>query len=189
MSEQGNVRNKILYADDDEKSRILVRKILESEGFVISEAVNGLEAVQKASSERPDLILMDLLMPVMDGFDALNRIHEVPELAEVPAIAITASGMERDRERIIKSGYHGYLSKPIQRLMLIEEVERILNPEMSFTRYAEEKTLLKDEELAGKRVLLVDDNPVHLQLGTKVLSNAGMDVIKAIDGKDAMKIL
>gem|GEM_PF-3608104 len=187
--EQGNVRNKILYADDDEKSRILVRKTLESEGFVVSEAVNGLEAVQKASSERPDLILMDLLMPVMDGFDALNRIHEVPELTEVPAIAITASGMERDRERIIKSGYHGYLSKPIQRLMLIEEVERILNPEISFTSYDEDQTLMKDEELAGRKVLLVDDNPMHLRLGAKVLTHAGMNVMMAVDGKDAMTIL
>lgn len=191
MPEQGNVRNKILYADDDEKSRILVRKILESEGFVVSEAADGLEAVQKASSEMPDLILMDILMPVMDGFDALDRIREAPGLADVPAIAITARGMEREkeRERIIKSGYHGYISKPIQRVVLIEEVERILNPEMSFTPHDEDKTLLRDEELAGRKVLLVDDNPVHLQLGTKVLANAGMDVIKAVDGQDAMKIL
>ncbi|MEK6776462.1 MAG: response regulator [bacterium] len=191
MPEQGNVRNKILYADDDEKSRILVRKILESEGFVVSEAADGLEAVQKASSEMPDLILMDILMPVIDGFDALDRIREAPGLADVPAIAITARGMEREkeRERIIKSGYHGYISKPIQRVVLIEEVERILNPDVSFTPHDEDKILLRDEELAGRKVLLVDDNPVHLQLGTKVLANAGMDVIKAVDGQDAMKVL
>lgn len=185
-----NVRNKILYVDDDEKSRIFVRKILESEGFLVTEADNGLSAIEEVTRMRPDLLIMDLQMPVMDGITTMKKIREVPELMDLPAIALTARGLDQERDHIIKAGYHGYLAKPVQRMILLEEVDRLL---LQMNRYNEdkgdEKECLRDEKLVGKKVLLVDDNPMHLQLGEKILSSTGMEVLKAVDGKDALKIL
>lgn len=188
--EEENVRNKILYVDDDEKSRILLRKILQAEGFVVSEAADGLEACEKVSQERPDLIIMDLQMPGMDGFDALKRIHEMPGLTDVAAIALTGRGIIEERDKIIKAGYDGYLSKPIQRLELIEEIDRLLTPEDRRISGFEEETLpLRDDELCGRKLLLVDDNPIHLQMGEKIFSSAGMQIFKAPDGREALEIL
>jgi two-component system cell cycle response regulator DivK len=103
----------ILYIEDDLPSRILVRRVLEAEGYRVIEAVNGPEGLEVAEAERPELILVDINLPVMDGFEVTARLRSLPELGSVPIIALTANVMKGDREKTLAAGCSGYIQKPI----------------------------------------------------------------------------
>ena len=117
---------KILIADDKATSRELLRTVLERQGYAISEAADGEEALQKALAETPDLILLDLQMPRRTGYEVLGELRKDPRHAELPIIAITASAMQGDRERALAAGFTAYLAKPVPLIHLREEVHRLL---------------------------------------------------------------
>lgn len=127
---------KILIADDKATSRELLRTVLERQGYAITEAADGEEALQKALAETPDLILLDLQMPRRTGYEVLRELRKDPRHAELPIIAITASAMQGDRERALAAGFTAYLAKPVALVHLRQEVQRLL--------------LLKDFETAGE---------------------------------------
>ncbi|HEV8180785.1 MAG TPA: response regulator, partial [Candidatus Angelobacter sp.] len=104
---------KILIADDKATSRELLRTVLERQGYAITEAADGEEALQKALAEPPDLILLDLQMPRRNGYEVLGELRKDPRHAEVPIIAITASAMQGDREKALAAGFTGYMAKPV----------------------------------------------------------------------------
>jgi PAS domain S-box-containing protein len=116
----------VLVADDLEINRQLIIEALRPSPLAISEATNGSEAVSLAEAERPDIILMDIKMPVMDGYAALSEIRADPELATIPIIALTASGMKEDIERIIQSGFDEYLIRPNSQRQLLATLARHL---------------------------------------------------------------
>ncbi|HSR33033.1 MAG TPA: response regulator [Anaerolineae bacterium] len=103
----------ILYIEDDLPSRILVRRVLEAEGHRVLEAADGLQGVEMARTERPELILVDINMPEVDGFEVTARLRAQPELGSVPIIALTANVMKGDRERTLAAGCSSYIQKPI----------------------------------------------------------------------------
>jgi two-component system cell cycle response regulator DivK len=103
----------VLYIEDDRPSRVLVRRVLEAEGFRVLEAIDGPEGLDVAQTERPELILVDINMPEMDGFEVTARLRALPELGTVPIIALTANVMKGDRERTLAAGCSGYIQKPI----------------------------------------------------------------------------
>lgn len=103
----------ILYIEDDLPSRILVRRVLEAEGHRVLEAADGLQGVEMARAERPELILVDINMPEVDGFEVTARLRAQPELGSVPIIALTANVMKGDRERTLAAGCSSYIQKPI----------------------------------------------------------------------------
>lgn len=105
---------KILYIEDDPFSRKLVRHILEQEGFTVIEAEDGLSGIQVALDEKPDLILMDLHIPGLDGYEAATRLKSIPGMSNTPIVALTAQAVTGDRERSLISGCDGYITKPIQ---------------------------------------------------------------------------
>lgn len=108
------MRKKVLYVEDNPESRLLVRRILEAHGYEVLEAQDGLEAIRRAQQEQPDLILMDINIPGMDGFEVTTRLKSIPALRDVPIVALTASAvMEGDRERTLVAGCDGYLQKPV----------------------------------------------------------------------------
>jgi|SRR5687767_2578314 len=109
--------NKILIAEDHLDSREALRTLLEAFGFEVVEAVNGKQAVEAALHEHPSLILMDVMMPVMDGFEAIRHIREGSETNTIPIIALTA--MEGARELAFHAGANDYVSKPIDIRQLI----------------------------------------------------------------------
>jgi CheY-like chemotaxis protein len=117
---------KILIADDKATSRELLRTVLERQGYVVMEAADGEEALQKALAELPDLILLDLQMPRRTGYEVLSELRKNPRHAAMPIIALTASAMQGDRERALAAGFTGYLAKPVALLHLREEVQRLL---------------------------------------------------------------
>ncbi len=106
-------RRKVLIADDTEENRLVLRDLLEPLGFDITLAANGEEGVERAKAVRPDLILMDLVMPVMTGSEAVRAIREIPAIRDVPVIAVSASAFGRDMERSRAVGCQDFLSKPV----------------------------------------------------------------------------
>jgi CheY-like chemotaxis protein len=121
-----NLPKKVLVADDKATSRELVRTILEQTGHVVYEAANGMEAVRRAREVLPDLILLDLHMPALDGFGALRELKEDEKFGATPIVALTASAMQGDRERALAAGFTGYIAKPISLNELRSEIERLL---------------------------------------------------------------
>jgi len=104
---------KILYVEDNAANRILVSQVLEGYGYTVVEAVDGLSGIKAAQQEEPDLILMDINIPGMDGYETATRIKSLPKLKHIPIIALTAMTLAGDRERALTAGCSGYIAKPI----------------------------------------------------------------------------
>ncbi len=117
---------KIRVAEDRETSSELVRTVLENAGYAVVEAGNGLDALRQARESRPDLIILDLHMPGLDGFGVIEELRRDERFAATPVMALTASAMQGDSERALSSGFTGYISKPIRLRTLRGEVERLL---------------------------------------------------------------
>lgn len=105
---QGSIL-KILYIDDHAESRLLVRHILEAEGYEVIEAQDGSSGIRVAEAESPDLILIDIMMPGLDGRETTTRLRSIPRLQAVPIVALTANMIAGDRERALAAGCNGYL--------------------------------------------------------------------------------
>lgn len=122
---------KILIAEDNAINRELLRELLEMRGYSVVDACDGQEALRMIEQTDPDILLLDIGMPVLDGFAVVRRIRETPELAALPVVAVTAYAMRGDRDKILESGFDGYLSKPIDAHALAEELDRLLNKRAS----------------------------------------------------------
>lgn len=118
---------KILVADDKASSRELVRTVLEHSGYEVIEASDGAEAVEMAEANSPELILLDLQMPALDGFGVVGKLRANARFALTPIVALTASAMQGDREKALAAGFSGYITKPIRLTSLRSEVERLLH--------------------------------------------------------------
>lgn len=116
----------ILYVEDNVANRELVRQVLEGVGYTVREAADGLSGIKAAQEIQPDLILMDINIPGMDGYEATTRIKSLPELSNIPIIALTAKVMAGDRERALAAGCSGYIAKPIDIDTLPRQVAEFL---------------------------------------------------------------
>ncbi|HEY3453864.1 MAG TPA: response regulator [Bryobacteraceae bacterium] len=116
----------ILVAEDRESSRELIRTMLEHSGYSVVEAVNGDEAVILTRERSPDLIFLDLQMPLKDGYEVLKELRSDPRFQSLPIVALTASAMYGDKERALKSGFTAYLTKPLALSELRKELSRLL---------------------------------------------------------------
>lgn len=117
---------KVLVADDKDTGRELVRTVLEKSGHQVFEASDGDQAVTEARRIHPDLIILDIHMPGLDGFGVIEKLRREAAFSDTPIIALTASAMMGDRERAMASGFTGYITKPIRLDALRAEVERLL---------------------------------------------------------------
>jgi two-component system, cell cycle response regulator DivK len=104
---------RILVVEDNEKNMKLFRDVLVATGYRTLEATTGTEAVEMAFDHTPDLVLMDIQLPDLDGVEALGRLRADPRTARIPVLALTAQAMRGDRERFLAAGFDGYLSKPV----------------------------------------------------------------------------
>jgi two-component system, cell cycle response regulator DivK len=121
-----NEKTTILSVEDNLENRILVRRILMSENYAVLEAVNAADALKLLETARPDLILMDINMPDMDGYTLTTKIKAMPGFDRVPILALTANVMRGDKEKTLEAGCDGYIQKPLDIDQLIREVERFL---------------------------------------------------------------
>ncbi|MEP6894410.1 MAG: response regulator [Chloroflexota bacterium] len=116
----------ILYVEDNIDNRTLVRRILLSENYKLIEAVNAAECLKVLENTKPDLILMDINMPDMDGYTLTAKIKTTPGFERIPILALTANVMRGDKEKTLEAGCDGYIQKPLDIDQLIKEVERFL---------------------------------------------------------------
>jgi two-component system cell cycle response regulator DivK len=117
---------KILIVEDNQDSRELVVKILKNRGYQLIEAVDGEDALEKAITESPDLILMDISIPKIDGYEVTRMLKSRKEFKYTPIIALTAHAMKGDREKAMESGCEGYIAKPINIHELPEQIKSYL---------------------------------------------------------------
>jgi CheY-like chemotaxis protein len=118
---------KILYIEDNLAHSRLVRKMLEPVGYLILEAVDGLQGIAVAARERPDLVLLDFNLPDLDGFEIISRLRSDRTLCEVPVVAVTASTDGSTVMEFIAAGFDAFVPKPVDRKQLIETVQSILS--------------------------------------------------------------
>src|SRR5436190_22279792 len=117
----------ILYVEDNIDNRTLVRRILLSEDYSLIEAINAADALKVLENTKPDLILMDINMPDMDGYTLTARIKSMPGFASVPILALTANVMRGDKEKTLEAGCDGYIQKPLDIDQLTREIEKFLS--------------------------------------------------------------
>ena len=123
---EARVKNKVLLVDDDESNREMLTRRLQHRGYDVVTAVDGQDALERASAESPCLILMDVSLPVIDGLTATRQIKSSPVLRGIPVIALTAHASIEDRERARAAGCDDYDTKPIEFARLEQKMEALL---------------------------------------------------------------
>ncbi|MCC2663223.1 MAG: response regulator [Geminicoccaceae bacterium] len=117
---------RILVVEDQEDNRQIIRDLLTSAGYELVEAVDGEEGVRLAESERPDLILMDIQLPVLDGHEATRRIKQNPELRHIPIIVVTSYALSGDDQKAMAAGSDAYMAKPFSPRQLLATIRKFL---------------------------------------------------------------
>ena len=118
---------KILIVDDNEKNRKLVRFVLRNSGYETLEAEDCEQGIKLAKETVPDLILMDIQMPVIDGIEAFRILRSEPATKDIPVIALTSYAMSGDRDKLLRAGFKGYISKPINVNEFVSTIKSILD--------------------------------------------------------------
>ena len=117
---------KVLVVEDNPNNMKLITLVLNKHGYETIGAATGKEGVEKAATEKPDMILMDILLPDIDGLETTRRIRKIESMQKVPIIAITSYAMAGDRDKIMEAGCNGYFEKPINPLTIIGDIEKIV---------------------------------------------------------------
>jgi two-component system cell cycle response regulator DivK len=120
---------RILYIEDNAESRLLMRRVLIAAGYAFEEAHDGRSGLQKVAQSPPDLILIDINLPGIDGYEVTARLKQLPNLTGIPIVAVTANVMKGDREKTLAAGCDGYIQKPIDVDLLPSEIESFLKKE------------------------------------------------------------
>lgn len=183
---------RILIIEDNPTNMELMAYLLTAFGYDITTASNGTAGLEAAAGNPPDLFICDLEMPGLSGFDVLKEIRARPATRQLPVIAVTASAMVGDRDKVLAAGFDGYISKPIDPETFVKEVEAFLRSEKravslpetpSSTEVAEQKQIPR-----GALVLVVDDSPVNLALIKSTLVPSGYRVVATESVEAAMKL-
>jgi len=128
MSTATNVPRTILVVDDFDDTRLLLRTWLERRGFRVVEAENGIQAINQAETESPDLIIMDMQMPQLDGLSATRRIRKLKSMNSVPIVAVSAYGADQFREQALAAGCNEYVSTPFEPATLEGIIRNLVHP-------------------------------------------------------------
>jgi len=145
--------SKILIAEDNAVNRELLRELLEVRGHTVVEACDGQEALRMIEQTRPDLLLLDIGMPLLDGMGVIRNVRESSRFASLLVVAVTAYAMRGDREKILSAKFDGYLSKPVNARALGEELDRLLSKraDHDLTQNQSSGSQPKSEVQAGRK--------------------------------------
>ena len=116
----------ILYVEDNPDNRMLIQRVIQAEGYRFTQAANALEAWESIHAQPPDLILMDINLPGVDGYTLTTRLKALPRFARIPIVAITANVMKGDREKTLQAGCDGYIQKPVDIDLLPAQINHFL---------------------------------------------------------------
>lgn len=173
-------RRKILYVEDNEMNRLLVRRLLEPKGYEVIEAGDGISGVKLAEETEPDLILMDINLPLLDGHAATTRIKSIKRLSHIPIIAVTANAMEGDRERSLVAGCDGYIRKPLDVERFPQQIEDFfagIREEIESTKHQ-----LYSKEYSEKLVYTLQKHIEELELKSKLIEQQSKEMEEAYLG-------
>ena len=120
------MKKKILIVEDNPQNMKLMEMLLEAKGYILLEAIDGKQAMDVATTKRPDLIIMDIQLPKMSGLEVTKRLRQLPAFNHIPIIAITAYAMKGDKEKFIEAGCDAYLPKPINTRELPKVISEML---------------------------------------------------------------
>ena len=165
---------KILVVEDNEQNRILMRQILAHQGYEVLEAVDGLMGLEMARQHMPALILLDIQMPVMNGFMVIHELRNDPELKKIKVIAVSSFAMKGDREKALRADFDEYVTKPIDTRTFPELVKQVLSRKPTMNP-------------RNPVILCVDDEEANLKLLENILVPRGYTVVRAASGKDALQ--
>jgi DNA-binding response OmpR family regulator/anti-sigma regulatory factor (Ser/Thr protein kinase) len=174
---------RILIAEDSPDIRALVELLLEAEGHQISSVTDGRAAVEATRRTRPDLVLMDLSLPLLSGWEATRQIRSDPATAAIPILAVTAHAMHGDRERAIAAGCNGFIAKPINEETFAADVSGYLNDRLPLRTGPSSRFDPRATEPG--RILVVDDQPDVAELLREDLSADGHEVVVATSAAEA----
>lgn len=184
---------KILQIEDNEANRALVRRVLESRGYSVYDAENGISGVRRAQELKPALILMDINIPGLDGYEAATRIRSISELKSIPIVAITAGASRGDRERSLSAGCNGYIQKPIDIKLFHKQIEEFLSGREEHLSAEEDRSQLRDysQRLVAKlqeKIMSLEVKSHQLELREKEMEDIYLNVMasmtKAMEEKD-----
>lgn len=167
--------------------------LLSACGHEVQEAHEGAEGLAKARSERPDLILLDIHMPKMDGYEVARRLRSEPLCAKIPIVAVTALAMVGDREKILASGFDGYIAKPIEAEMFLSQVNSFLTvPEKRINvapvHASAEQSLTQSSSKKQAVVLFVDNMQTNIDLVRSILEPSGFEVATAMSAQEGLNL-
>ena len=165
---------KILHIEDNYENRLLIRGLLQSAGYKVLEAEDGLTGVQMAIEHHPDLILMDINIPGMDGYEATTKIKAIDYLTHTPIVAITANVLAGDREKSIVAGCDGYMQKPINTETFVESIAQYLSGRKDRITPTEENIYLK--KYSQKLVDRLEEKILELQRKNKELEQKSKEM-------------
>ena len=117
---------KLLYVEDNEMNRDMLSRRLRRRGFEVLIAADGEQGLAMAAADKPDLILMDMSLPILDGWEATRRLKAAPDTARIPVIGLTAHAMATDRDKCLEAGCDDYDTKPVELSRLLDKIERLL---------------------------------------------------------------
>ncbi len=184
---------KILVIEDNKDNLQLMVYLLSKNGYTVATAMDGQQGIECAKKENPDLILCDIQMPVLDGFQVLKTLQKDERLKKIPIIAVTAYAMVGDREKILGAGFHAYIPKPIDPDFFVREIEqqlpKTLRSEHTIKNEPTLPTSEKKKNLTKGRALVVDDNLENRELSKNLLETAGFKVKTASNIQKGFEIL
>jgi DNA-binding response OmpR family regulator len=188
---------KILLVEDNELNQDMLSRRLMRRGFEVVFATDGATGVSMASSEQPDLILMDMSLPVMDGWEATQSIKSNPHTASIPIIALTAHAMVGDHDRAMAAGCDDYDTKPVELARLLQKIDALLatatqNKEIVSPPLPTAPLpvhIPQSSETTEHRILIVDDNEMNRDMLSRRLNRAGYAVLMAEDGEAGLSLI
>ena len=179
---------RILVVEDSPDIRVLVRILLEAGGHEVTTVSDGRAGVEATRLERPDLVLMDLSLPVLSGWEATREIKENPDTAAIPVVAVTAHAMHGDRERALAAGCDGFIPKPIDEETFEPLVRSYLRPSQEEAPPADSSPEPKPTVIDPGRILVVDDHDEVAQLIKNDLESEGHEVVVARNPEEASSV-
>ncbi|HTJ96412.1 MAG TPA: response regulator [Rhodocyclaceae bacterium] len=181
---------RVLIVEDNAANLELMSYLLEAFGYKTTHARNGREALEIMARDLPDLVLCDIQMPEVDGFEVVRQAKSSEAMRKIVMVAVTAFAMVGDREKMLAAGFDGYISKPIQPEQFIPQIEAYLPVEQRSKVFRSEETQVGTEPLPfhGKVILIVDNMQTHLDLACSIFEYGGYTVLTARNPERALEL-
>ncbi|MGZ5090521.1 MAG: response regulator [Burkholderiales bacterium] len=182
---------RILIIEDNAANLALMVYLLRAFGHTTLAAEEGETGLRVATRDLPDLILCDVQMPKLNGYELARRAKDTPALRRIPIVAVTAFAMVEDRERALAAGFDGYLSKPIEPETFVQQVEVFLEPALRSVPANGRSLTIESPHRSGMRgptILVIDDLQAHLDFASSLLEPLGYTVITVLDAQQALHL-